>query len=58
VPLVPVAGILVCLAMMLSLDIDTWFRLVGWLLVGMPIYFGYARTNARIARRAAVVRVE
>ena len=58
VPLVPVAGILVCLAMMVSLDIDTWFRLVGWLLVGMPIYFGYARTNARIARRAAVVRVE
>jgi len=58
VPFVPVAGILVCLAMMVSLDIDTWFRLVGWLLVGMPIYFLYSRTNARIARRAAVVRVE
>ena len=55
---VPVAGILVCLAMMISLDIDTWIRLVGWLLVGMLIYFGYSRTNARIARRAAVVRVE
>ena len=58
VPLVPIAGILVCLAMMVSLDIDTWIRLVSWLLVGMLIYFGYARTNARIARRAAVVRVE
>ena len=56
VPWVPVAGILVCLAMMVSLDIDTWYRLIGWLLVGMFIYFGYSRTNARIARRAAVVR--
>ena len=58
VPWVPVAGILVCLAMMVSLDIDTWYRLIGWLMVGMLIYFGYSRTNARIARRAAVVRVE
>jgi len=58
VPLVPVAGILVRLTMMVSLDIATWIRLVGWLLVGMLIYFGYSRTNARIARRAAVVRVE
>ena len=58
VPLAPLAGIVVCLAMMVSLDIATWLRLVGWLLVGMAIYFGYSRTNARIARRAAVVRVE
>jgi APA family basic amino acid/polyamine antiporter len=58
VPLVPVAGILVCLAMMVSLDIATWIRLVGWLIVGMLIYIGYSRTSARIARRAAVVRVE
>ena len=58
VPVVPLAGIVVCLAMMVSLDIATWIRLVGWLLVGMVIYFGYSRTNARIARRAAVVRVE
>ncbi|MGB7917886.1 MAG: amino acid permease C-terminal domain-containing protein, partial [Rhodomicrobium sp.] len=58
VPLVPLAGIVVCLAMMVSLDIATWIRLVGWLLVGMVIYFGYSRTNARIARRAAIVKVE
>jgi APA family basic amino acid/polyamine antiporter len=58
VPFVPVAGILVCLAMMVSLDIATWIRLVGWLIVGMLIYIGYSRTSARIARRAAVVRVE
>ena len=57
-PLVPIAGMVVCFAMMVSLDIATWIRLVGWLLVGMVIYFGYSRTNARIARRAAVVRVE
>ncbi len=31
VPLVPAAGILVCLGMMLSLDGETWLRLVVWL---------------------------
>ncbi len=54
VPLVPIAGILVCLAMMVSLDIDTWFRLFGWLLVGMLIYFGYSRSHAKAVRLAAV----
>jgi basic amino acid/polyamine antiporter, APA family len=50
VPLVPVAGIVVCLVMMVSLDIYTWYRLVGWLAVGMLIYFGYSRANSRVAR--------
>lgn len=54
VPLVPIAGILVCLAMMVSLDIETWYRLVGWLLVGMLIYFGYSRGRVRAVRLAAV----
>ena len=45
VPFVPVAGILVCFAMMVSLDIYTWIRLVGWLAVGMAIYFGFSRRH-------------
>ena len=31
VPLVPILGIVVCLAMMLALDVLTWIRLVVWL---------------------------
>uniref|UniRef100_UPI001A33C3F2 amino acid permease C-terminal domain-containing protein n=1 Tax=Vibrio cholerae TaxID=666 RepID=UPI001A33C3F2 len=31
VPFVPILGALFCLAMMLSLDGDTWLRLIIWL---------------------------
>ena len=41
VPLVPILGILFCFILMLSLPIITWLRFVGWLVLGMAIYFGY-----------------
>ena len=41
VPVVPVAGILVCLALMMGLPLDTWIRLFVWLLMGLAIYFAY-----------------
>jgi APA family basic amino acid/polyamine antiporter len=53
VPLVPLAGILVCLAMMLSLDGETWLRLAIWLGIGLAIYFGYGRRHSRVGRDAA-----
>ncbi|TNC09435.1 amino acid permease [Methylobacterium terricola] len=53
VPFVPAAGILVCLAMMLSLDGETWLRLVVWLAIGLAIYFGYGRRHSRVGREAA-----
>ncbi|MGO9173889.1 MAG: amino acid permease [Rhodomicrobium sp.] len=52
VPFVPIGGIVVCLAMMVSLDIDTWIRLVAWLVVGMAIFFGFSRKHLK-ARLAA-----
>lgn len=48
VPIVPVLGILVCFAMMASLDIDTWIRLVVWLALGLLIYFTYSRHHSRL----------
>jgi APA family basic amino acid/polyamine antiporter len=47
VPLVPLLGILVCLAMMVFLNGETWLRLIIWLLIGFAIYFGYSRTHSR-----------
>jgi APA family basic amino acid/polyamine antiporter len=47
VPLFPILGILVCLAMMTSLDGETWMRLVIWLLIGLVIYFSYSRHHSK-----------
>jgi APA family basic amino acid/polyamine antiporter len=48
VPLVPILGVLVCFAMMASLDVDTWIRLVVWLAIGLAIYFGYSRHHSHL----------
>jgi basic amino acid/polyamine antiporter, APA family len=48
VPLVPVLGILTCLLMMVSLPLDTWIRLIVWLLIGFAIYFGYGRKHSKL----------
>jgi basic amino acid/polyamine antiporter, APA family len=50
VPLIPALGVLVCLAMMASLDKDTWIRLVVWLAIGLAIYFGYSRHHSHLYR--------
>jgi APA family basic amino acid/polyamine antiporter len=41
VPIVPLAGILSCLLLMLSLPAANWLRLFVWLLIGLVIYFCY-----------------
>ena len=50
VPLVPILGILVCLGMMASLNVETWYRLVIWLAIGLIIYFTYSRHHSHLAR--------
>lgn len=48
VPVVPILGIVTCVAMMISLPRDTWIRLVVWLLIGLAIYFLYGKKNSKI----------
>jgi APA family basic amino acid/polyamine antiporter len=48
VPLVPILGIITCLAQMLSLPRDTWIRLIVWMALGLVIYFAYSRYHSRI----------
>jgi len=50
VPLVPVLGILFCLMLMFSLPEANWYRLLGWLVIGLVIYFGYGRRRSVMAR--------
>ncbi|PUZ29804.1 amino acid transporter [Chitinophaga parva] len=48
VPFVPIMGILVCLAMMISLPGDTWLRLIIWMAIGLVIYFGYGKKRSKV----------
>jgi len=45
-PLLPIAGIVLILVLMLSLDPTTWVVFVMWMAVGMTIYFGYSRRRS------------
>jgi APA family basic amino acid/polyamine antiporter len=47
VPVVPIAGMLVCFGMMAGLPLDTWIRFVVWGSIGLIVYFLYARKRAR-----------
>lgn len=43
-------GILVNFVMMLFLPPDSWLRLVGWLAVGLVVYFAYGRHHSVLGR--------
>jgi len=48
VPFVPVAGIVICLALMYSLPNESWVRLVVWMALGIIIYFIYGKKNSKL----------
>jgi APA family basic amino acid/polyamine antiporter len=54
VPLVPIAGIVCCLFLMIGLPLDTWARLVVWLAIGLAIYFVYGRSHSKLAAPQAM----
>jgi len=48
VPLVPILGILICGAMIISLPRNTLISAVVWMLIGLVIYFGYSQKNSKL----------
>lgn len=46
VPLVPILGIIICTLLIVSLDKITLISAVGWLLLGLIIYFTYSKKNS------------
>jgi APA family basic amino acid/polyamine antiporter len=46
VPLVPILGIVINVALMLSLGWHNWLRLGVWLLIGFVIYFAYGQKRS------------
>src|SRR5881227_2348396 len=50
VPVFPILGVLMCLALMLSLPVMTWIRFVVWLGIGLVIYFLYSVRHSKLRR--------
>ena len=48
-PVLPIVSALACLWLMLNLPGDTWARFLGWMVLGVLIYFVYGRRNSRFS---------
>ncbi|MEI6577059.1 MAG: amino acid permease [Bacteroidota bacterium] len=48
VPLIPILGAAICFAQMLSLPLDTWLRLIIWMVIGLAIYFFYGIKRSKL----------
>ncbi len=49
VPLIPILGVLVCLGMMVFLPLDTWVRLLVWMIIGINVYLFYGIRNSLLS---------
>ena len=50
VPFFPILGVIMCVALMLSLPVLTWIRFVVWLAIGLVIYFFYGVRHSKLGR--------
>ena len=50
VPVVPILGIIICVLLMCSLPEENWYRLIGWLIIGLVIYVFYGRKHSIMHR--------
>jgi APA family basic amino acid/polyamine antiporter len=48
VPLVPILGAVICLAMIFALDAQTLKVAFGWMILGLVVYFVYSRKNSKL----------
>jgi len=51
VPLVPILGMLVCGALIVSLDADTLKIAFAWMAAGLVIYFGYSKSHSHLQNK-------
>jgi basic amino acid/polyamine antiporter, APA family len=52
IPVVPVLGVLFNGYMMYKLGVWNWVRLIGWLIVGLFVYFFYSRNHSKVQAAA------
>jgi len=51
VPVVPILGMVICLSQMIALPLDTWLRLIIWMVLGLAIYFLYGYRNSNLSKK-------
>ena len=51
VPWLPIAAVLACLWLMLNLTAFTWLRFLGWMVLGLVVYFAYGARKSRLRVR-------
>src|SRR5687767_6463874 len=49
VPLIPILGIGTCLFMMVFLPLDTWIRLIVWMIIGFDLYMWYGIKHSHLS---------
>jgi APA family basic amino acid/polyamine antiporter len=54
VPVFPIIGVLLCAYLMKYLERDTWLRFIGWLAIGLVIYFAYGIRHSRLRQGETV----
>ncbi|WP_158888712.1 amino acid permease [Amycolatopsis anabasis] len=50
-PLIPILAIAACLWLMLNLTVLTWLRFIGWMVLGVIIYFVYSKRASLLGKR-------
>lgn len=48
VPLVPILGMIVCAGMIVGLPSETQLSALGWMILGLLIYFGYSKKHSKL----------
>ncbi len=49
VPWLPGISVACCLVLMLGLPLETWFRFIVWLAIGLVVYFKFGRRHSQMA---------
>jgi basic amino acid/polyamine antiporter, APA family len=49
--IIPVLGVFSCIFLMYYLTSDTWWRFIGWLVLGISIYLAYGYTRSAIGQQ-------
>ena len=57
-PVLPALGIALCTYLMFSLPLVTWWRFLGWMAIGLLIYFLYSFRSSRLNREGSAAAPE